>query len=279
MSNKLTFIDHSRKFRNFRYIYPVLSRRAEGISIGVNLNINNACNWRCIYCQVDGLIRGKPLNIELDKLEYELDTLLEEMVVNNSIKDYAPDSLARINDISISGNGEPTLSEDFFNVCSIIVKLKAKYRLEQIKIILISNGSNMKGSNVKLGLNLINKHNGQIWFKIDSVTDIGINQINQVNLSPQQILNNLVFASNICPTWIQSCFVIIDNKLPSDGEINLYIEFLSQVKDLIKGVLLYTIARPPMLVEGSKLKPVEISFLQSIALKLQKYNIIVKFYA
>jgi hypothetical protein len=49
----LTFSDHNRDVSHLRYIYPVVSRRAKGVSIGINLNINNACNWRCIYAQSD----------------------------------------------------------------------------------------------------------------------------------------------------------------------------------------------------------------------------------
>jgi wyosine [tRNA(Phe)-imidazoG37] synthetase (radical SAM superfamily) len=278
MSSKLTFIDHSRKFRDFKYVYPVLSRRAEGISIGVNLNINNACNWRCIYCQVDGLIRGKPVKIELEQLEYELNLLLNEMVVNNSIQYYATGNLARINDISISGNGEPTLSEDFFAACDIIIKLKTKYQLDHIKIILITNGSNIKDLKVQAGLILMSQHNGEVWFKVDSVTDIGIKQVNQINLSSSQILNGLSLTSNLCKTWIQSCFFMTNDKLPDNEEIRQYIKFLVYNKNLFKGVFLYTIARTPMLIEGSNLKPVDFEFLQNIASQLAKDGILVKSY-
>ena len=50
--------DHSRESVGMKYIYPVVSRRAGGVSIGINLNTNNACNWACIYCQVPNLTRG-----------------------------------------------------------------------------------------------------------------------------------------------------------------------------------------------------------------------------
>lgn len=62
----LTVSDHNRDISGMKYIYPVVSRRAGGISIGINLNINNACNWRCMYCQVPDLVRGTPPPIELD---------------------------------------------------------------------------------------------------------------------------------------------------------------------------------------------------------------------
>ena len=56
----LNVSDHSRDSAGLKYIYPVVSRRAGGVSLGINLNVNNACNWRCVYCQVPGLTRGGP---------------------------------------------------------------------------------------------------------------------------------------------------------------------------------------------------------------------------
>jgi len=69
----LSTTDHDRDTAGLTYVYPVVSRRAGGVSIGVNLNPNNACNWRCAYCQVPGLARGKSPAIDLDRLEAELE--------------------------------------------------------------------------------------------------------------------------------------------------------------------------------------------------------------
>src|SRR5438445_111855 len=44
---------HPRAYRENHYVYPVLSRRARGVSIGINLNPDKICNWDCVYCQVD----------------------------------------------------------------------------------------------------------------------------------------------------------------------------------------------------------------------------------
>ncbi|MEZ0245224.1 MAG: radical SAM protein, partial [Methylophilaceae bacterium] len=55
---QLDATDHDRDSAGMTYVYPVVSRRARGVSIGINLNPNNACNWRCIYCQVPNLTRG-----------------------------------------------------------------------------------------------------------------------------------------------------------------------------------------------------------------------------
>ncbi len=90
MEKILTIADHSRYFKNCTYIYPVVSRRSNGISLGINLNLNNACNWRCVYCQVDGLIRGKPNPIDLVKLEFELDQMLDWIINGTFIQQFAP---------------------------------------------------------------------------------------------------------------------------------------------------------------------------------------------
>ena len=74
LQHKLTVSDHNRDVSGMKYIYPVVSRRAGGVSIGINLNVNNACNWRCVYCQVPNLTRGAPPPIELIQLEKELNS-------------------------------------------------------------------------------------------------------------------------------------------------------------------------------------------------------------
>ncbi|MEZ0267274.1 MAG: radical SAM protein, partial [Phycisphaerae bacterium] len=47
------FTQHSRSWRDNRYVYPVVSRRSKGLSIGVNLNPDKVCNFDCVYCCVD----------------------------------------------------------------------------------------------------------------------------------------------------------------------------------------------------------------------------------
>jgi len=43
---------HPRTRRENRYVYVVRSRRAGGISIGINLDPQKTCNFDCVYCEV-----------------------------------------------------------------------------------------------------------------------------------------------------------------------------------------------------------------------------------
>ena len=87
----LSFSNHDRDYENFKYVYPVLSRRSDGISVGINLNVNNTCNWRCIYCQVPNLKRGKPNKVNLFLLEIELDSLITDIISKKFNKSISSD--------------------------------------------------------------------------------------------------------------------------------------------------------------------------------------------
>ena len=112
-SKRLNTTDHSRDSAGLTYVYPVISRRAGGVSIGINLNPNNACNWRCVYCQVPDLKRGSAPRIDLNTLERELRSFLHELVDGDFMQKHVPPEVRKIHDIAISGNGEPTSAKEF----------------------------------------------------------------------------------------------------------------------------------------------------------------------
>jgi wyosine [tRNA(Phe)-imidazoG37] synthetase (radical SAM superfamily) len=101
----LTVEDHNRDVSGMRYVYPVVSRRAGGVSIGINLNVNNACNWRCVYCQVPDLKRGSPMPIDMTLLEQELRRFLDYALHGDFMTRYVAEGDRQLQDISFSGNG------------------------------------------------------------------------------------------------------------------------------------------------------------------------------
>lgn len=279
MSKILSIADHSRNFKNFSYVYPVVSRRSNGISLGINLNLNNACNWRCVYCQVEGLVRGKPNPVDLVKLELELDQMLDWIVNGDFVHEFAPLGMQRFNDICLSGNGESTLSVNFVAVCDIIARLRLKYRLsEQVKTILISNGSEMHQAEVQQGLRIIAANNGEIWFKIDRGSVNGVSSVNQVSLSQASVLQRLAISALICPTQIQSCWFSTKGIEPDESEVDAFINLLKPVKNILNGVLLYSTARNPGLAEGKHISQVSEAFMLHLQSQLRQHEIKASFH-
>lgn len=281
MSGKLNVTDHSRDSAGLRYVYPVISRRAGGVSVGINLNTNNACNWRCIYCQVPDLTRGGPPPVDMALLEQELRGFLHELLHGDFMQTRVPEGARRINDIALSGNGEPTSTEGFAEVIELVCRLKQELQLpSEIKLVLITNGSLLNRDNVQQGLRRMAQHNGEVWFKLDRASAAGMQQVNDTRTSMERVRENLVSAIECCPnTWLQTCWFAFDDAAPSQQDGDDYVNFLaSLLADGIRpqGVLLYTLARPSLQPEASRLSALSHDVLESFAARIRALGIEVR---
>lgn len=263
----LTYSDHRRDRVGLTYVYPVISRRAGGVSVGINLNPNNACNWRCIYCQVPDLQRGTAPTIDVPVLERELREFLAELLHGDFMLREVPAEVRRINDIALSGNGEPTSSREFADVIEAIGGAMLDFNLVgRIKLVLITNGSLIARPAVQRGLRQMALWNGEVWFKLDSASDLDRRRINHTRLSMEKIADNLALSASLCPTWIQTCLFEIDGQ-PSAG-LEAYLNFLKAMANRgvrLSGVLLYGLARPSTQPEAPRLSPAPLSSLEQWA--------------
>jgi wyosine [tRNA(Phe)-imidazoG37] synthetase (radical SAM superfamily) len=258
-----------------------VSRRAVGVSIGVNLNPNNACNWRCIYCQVPNLKRGTAPTVDLVKLETELRTFLYELLYSDFMQQHVPAEARRINDIALSGNGEPTSAKEFEQVILIIKQVKSSFTNlpDDIKLVLITNGSLINRPYVQAGLTHMANLNGEVWFKLDSATRERRQYINNTQMSLRQVRKNLKLAASLCPTWLQTCIFQINNNPPSEKEANAYLNFVHDLLQQgvpLKGVLLYGIARPSMQPEAPQLTKVSETWLLEFSNKIKTLGLATK---
>jgi len=198
---RLTVHDHRRDLAGYTYVYPVVSRRAGGISVGINLNPNNACNWRCIYCQVEGLKRGAAPPLDHALLREELTLLLQSLADGSFYRRFqVPEPFRRLCDIAISGNGEPTTLKDFDGaIATVEATLETLKPPADLAKVIISNGSQIQRDEVQRGLARWGKMGGELWFKIDRTTATGLKHVNGAALSPWRLLNHLETASSCCP--------------------------------------------------------------------------------
>jgi wyosine [tRNA(Phe)-imidazoG37] synthetase (radical SAM superfamily) len=278
--DNLKVTEHSRDVAGLRFVYPVISRRAGGVSVGINLNINNACNWRCIYCQVPDLKLGTAPSVDLTLLEKELRGFLHELLHGDFMRTRVPEEARRINDIALSGNGEPTSAAEFAQVIELIGKLKRELALpEHIKLVLITNGSLLQRENVQRGLRQMAQLNGEVWFKLDRASEQGMARVNDTRSSLDKVRENLISAIACCPnTWLQTCWFALDGNAPSQQDEDDYLAFLNELLQRgskPQGVLLYGIARASMQPEASRLQALSLEQMEHFAKRIRQLDVTV----
>jgi wyosine [tRNA(Phe)-imidazoG37] synthetase (radical SAM superfamily) len=270
----LTVVDHNRDVSGMKYVYPVVSRRAGGVSIGINLNTNNACNWRCIYCSVPNLSRGTPPPIEMHVLENELRTFLNDVMHGDFMQTHVAEADRTLMDIAFSGNGEPTSAKEFPAVLKLVENILRDFNLlGNIKVRLITNGSLMDKADILTSMRHLAECNGEVWFKLDAGTKEGIARINAVNLNPQSHLERLKKCAAACPTYIQTCMFAIDGQPPTEQAILDYLTLISQVKEVVAGVHLYGLARPSYQVEAPRLSRLSEDWLENVASRIRELGL------
>lgn len=248
----LLYTDHSRSYHENKFVYPVLSRRSKGISIGVNLNPDKVCNFDCIYCQVDRRSEAETRFVEMDRLMAELDHMLQFVSSGTIYEDEkfadVPPELRRLNDIAFSGDGEPTTYRNFDELMQSVADLKRKHERPDVKMVLITNASMFHRPAVKAGLEVLDRNKGEIWAKLDAGTDEYYHLVERTKIPFRRVLDNITAAARIRPLVIQSLFMRIDGEPPTTEEISAFIDRLNEITAAggrLKLVQIYTVARPP----------------------------------
>jgi wyosine [tRNA(Phe)-imidazoG37] synthetase (radical SAM superfamily) len=237
---------HPRIWENFKFVYPVLSRRSHGISIGINVNPDKVCNFDCIYCQVDRTTPATVTKFDLAVAENELREILKVDFAKHAPFDSVPKDQLRINDIALSGDAEPTTLKNF----SATIEMMARVKPAGVKIVLITDAGGLDRPDVKRGLEIMDAHDGEVWAKLDAGTEAYFRLINRTKIPFAKILRNIKTTAKARPVVIQSLFLKINGTGPSAEEITAYGRQLKEIGN-IRLVQVYTLARPPMAgVEG-----------------------------
>jgi wyosine [tRNA(Phe)-imidazoG37] synthetase (radical SAM superfamily) len=281
IQNTLNVTEHRRDIAGLRYVYPVISRRAGGVSVGINLNTNNACNWRCCYCQVPDLKIGTAPIVDLALLESELRGFLHELLHGDFMQQRVPLEARRINDIAISGNGEPTSAAEFFQVIELIEGLIKCFDFPSpIKLVLITNGSLLQRDYVQQALRKMAELNGEVWFKLDRASEQGMQVVNDTRVSLNSVRENLITSITCCAnTWLQTCWFAMDGNAPSKQDEDDYLKFLRAMQQTTtqpKGILLYGIARASLQPEALRLSTLPLNQLERFAMRIRELDFKVK---
>jgi len=243
---------HERSFDSNRFVYPVLSRRSQGLSVGVNLNPDKICNFDCIYCQVDRSTQSETRFVEMNDLLVELRNMLT-LVDSGDIYQTTkfcntPTELRRLNDIAFSGDGEPTTYKNFDDIIAACAEVKRELGLDDVKMVLITNASMFHRPHVQRGLEIMDANRGEIWAKLDAGTEEYYRLVERTPVPFSQVLKNITLAAQKRPLVIQSMFMRVAGDPPSAAEVQAFCDRLQEIVAAggqISLVQVYTVARQP----------------------------------
>jgi wyosine [tRNA(Phe)-imidazoG37] synthetase (radical SAM superfamily) len=262
---------HERTFETNRFVYPVISRRSGGLSIGVNLNPDKICNFDCIYCQVDRSFQGLTRFVQLPDLLEELEQTLASASSGRLFQhpDFAkvPDGWRELKDIAFSGDGEPTSHRNFDQVVAECARMKRRLGLDAVKLVLITNASLFHRDHVQRGLEVLDANQGEVWAKLDAGSEAYFRLVERTPIRLARILENITQAARQRPLVIQTLFMRIGGQAPDASELDAYCRRLNEIVAAggqLKLVQICTVARRPAESSVTPLEDAEVDQMVSL---------------
>ena len=232
---------HPRNSELGQFIYPVNSRRAKGLSLGININPDKKCSFDCSYCQVIRTTKTTSIPITLDQVLNELQIWLEKMQHGKHIGH-------TLKDISIAGDGEPTQVKFLPELIPEIIQMRDGFGFKDRKLILFTNGTKIDRPDLQPALKLMGDSNGEIWIKLDFWDQSSLQVINRSKIKIDRLKAKLINVSQINPVVVQSCFFKGNQQKYADS---YYQPFVQNLKNMvaegfcINRIQVYTLARLP----------------------------------
>ncbi len=264
MERRMDFVDHRRELESNRYVYAVVSRRARGLSIGVNLNPDKVCNFDCPYCQVDRTAgMGGDGRVVVEEVGRELGWLLGKArgeLWAGAPFDTVEPALRRVADIAFAGDGEPTSAAGFAAAARIAREVRDQHGLA-VPLRLLTNATLLHRERVQEGLQWFD----ELWCKLDAGTEAYFRLVDGTTLPFARVLKNLEMTAQRRAITIQSMFMRYDGAGPTDAEIAAWGGRLAAILAAggqITEVQVYSVARKP---SDPRVEPLDRARLEQIA--------------
>jgi len=200
-------VENHRKREKGLLVYPVYSRRSEGLSLGINLFPDKkCCSFDCPYCEVFPFSTDAIFSLE--EMEEDLRNAIAAAIERN----------VPVKDICFSGNGEPTLSPNF----PAALKRAARLREELIpsaNLVLITNGTGLLDAGLFPLLREAALSSGlDIWLKVDAGTPGWYGEMNRSNIPFEKLIEKIKDFASCAPITIQTMLCAVDGKGPPPEE-------------------------------------------------------------
>ena len=221
-----------RDFLGNRFIYAVISQRARGLSIGVNLNPEKYCNFDCVYCEVKRGHARQERPVDLRAMAAELSAMLE-LAGRNQLAEQPrfrriPAELMQLKEVALSGDGEPTLCPNFDRAVEEVLRVRSQGR-QFFKIVLISNTAGLFQPQVQRGWEQLSLAD-EIWLKLDAGTQKHLKRVNRPeHVTLKNVMANILQIGRERPVVIQSLFPMLDGEEPPEEEIDAYVHRLQEL--------------------------------------------------
>ena len=273
------YSNHKRDYGDLKYVYPVISRRSAGLSLGITLNVDKLCNFDCPYCQVD---RRQHSDLRFDQNEFqkELVSIIKDIRDGTVWKLPRFKNVENINkkfkDVAIAGDGEPSTSPYLLETMGYLQKISEEYSLPEI--VWISNATGLVKRQTLQSLRILEQLKGTIWAKLDAGSQEYFELISASKYNLDRIQSMIEKIPAGVKLKIQSCFMKVEGSPPSPNEIDLYISRLMSINQNrnIAEVQIYTIARKPA---QNYVSPLKLTEMQNILAPIKETNLPVKFYS
>jgi wyosine [tRNA(Phe)-imidazoG37] synthetase (radical SAM superfamily) len=240
----------AREFLGSHLVYCVISQRARGLSVGVNMNPDGLCNFDCVYCEVDRHKCHGDSKVDVPRMTAELDQVLA-LATSGRLRELppfraTPADLLQLKEVALSGDGEPTLCPNFREVIEGVAHVRAAGKWPFFKIVLITNATGLHLPHVRAGIELLTSDD-EIWAKLDAGTQRGMDLVNRGDAGIETILENILTLGKKRPVVIQSLFPLMRGEEPLVEEIDAYIARLRELGSAganIDYVQVYSAHRP-----------------------------------
>lgn len=237
---KIGPVENHRGREGGALVYPVLSRRSGGLSIGINLFPDRKlCSFDCPYCEVFPFETEEEFSPEI--MAEDLCAVIKRSIEQNII----------IKDICFSGNGEPTMSPYFPEALVKAAAIRDEYA-PGAALVLITNGTGLlNAASFELLKNAATgKEALKIWLKLDAGTPEWYEKIDRSRISYNDLTGKIKEFVHCAPVTIQTMLCAIDGKGPPPEEEQAWealVMDLVKVSGEGKGIMsfqLYGKARP-----------------------------------
>lgn len=239
-----------RDFFDQRFVYTVISPRARGLSVGVNMNPDKRCNFDCEYCEVDrtGPVSATQLIVPVmaEELANTLERVRSGRLRERPCYQTTPLELLQLRHVSLSGDGEPTLCPNFLEAVETVVHLRARGRFPFFKLVLLTNSSGLDRAEVLEGLKVFTPRD-EVWAKLEAGTQAYMDRVNRPDCPLEKALENILLLARTRPVVIQSLFSSVNGLTPPPAEIEAYVQRLCDLKKAgaqIPLVQIYSATRP-----------------------------------